>query len=176
MPGKIFCAIFILLSSAILTACGGGNGETTTPVPDDNGTTSVASQDPVEINNGTKGSRDNSIVCMTPAAPGTATISDDTITIDISNASDGYICATYTGDASRTRIIITTPSDVAYSYDLTTDVCDTFPLTEGGGSYNVGVYDLISGNDYSILLNEDQSWFRRPITILMRSRWYIIML
>ncbi len=43
---------------------------------------------------------------------------------------------------------------VSYTYDLQKDVCDTFPLTGKNGLYNVGIYELVSGNDYSVLFND----------------------
>ncbi len=105
--------------------------------------------------NDSKGTRDNLPLCLVPKADGATVSGNDNVSIDISNSSDGYICITYTGDASRTRLIVTTPQNLSYTYDLSKDVCDTFPLTGENGTYNVGVYEQISGNDYSVLFKQD---------------------
>lgn len=147
--------IFLIISSTFFSACG-TSPVSTTPSPGKNVTSTIEDVS-VPADSASKGSRDNTIICLTPSAPGTNTLGNESISIDISNVSDGYICVTYTGDAARTRIIITTPEDIAYTYDLKKDVCDTFPLTGGVGTYNVGIYELISGNDYSVLYNEDFS-------------------
>ena len=149
----ILCLIFVL------TACGSGESSPSAPVSsntsNDPSTTIEDTAAPAAEN--VKGSRDNTTVCLVPLADGVKTMGVDTVTIDHSHAEDGYICVTYTGDASRTRMIITTPEGVAYTYDLVTGVCDTFPLTGGAGTYNVGIYELISGNDYSVLFCDDLS-------------------
>ena len=156
MASKVFSSIIIASMSALLVACGSDGSSESMPVLDKSVT--AASEEPATSSEpSSKGSRDNTISCLVPKASGTQTIGTDTVTIDISNTSDGYICVKYTGDASRTRIMLTTPDDTAYTYDLTNNVSDTFPLTGGPGTYNVGIYELISGNDYSVLFCEDFS-------------------
>lgn len=156
MIRKTLYTICTLSVSLLLTACGSNGSPESMPVLDESSPKSVEESNAAD-NGQTKGSRDNTISCLVSEASGTNTLGTDTVTIDISNTSDGYICVEYTGDASRTRIMITTPDDTAYTYDLTKGVLDTFPLTGGAGTYNVGIYELISGNDYSVLFCEDFS-------------------
>lgn len=137
--------------SITLAACGEQGASVSVPSSTDSSiaATETASESAVQ------GTRDNSPRCMLPNTSGTNIIGEETVDINISNTSDGYISITYKGDSSRTRLIITTPQGLSYTYDLYKNQCDTFPLTGESGTYNVGVYEQISGNDYSILFNED---------------------
>lgn len=149
--------IFTIAScmSLCLTACGSQGGSNTAPpnITSNNSSSLPANEDSNNSSN-KKGSRDNTPHCLVPSADGTNIIGNETVDVDISHTKDGYICVTYKGDAERTRLIISTPLQVSYTYDLQKDVCDTFPLTGENGLYNVGIYELISGNDYSVLYND----------------------
>ena len=159
MKKRLLSTTCILCLALSLSACSSGGDSSVAPSTGNPGTEASANIEdtsvPADAN--VKGSRDNKSVCLTPLADGTLTMGEETVTIDYSHADQGYICVTYTGDAERTRMIITTPEGVAYTYDLAKNVCDTFPLTGGGGTYNVGVYELISGNDYSVLFCDDMT-------------------
>ena len=156
MRQKLQTALLIISLTVLLSACSSQGSSSPSPALNDPAPETVSVQDEPS-SQPSSGNRDNTSECLVPKADGTSTLGNDTVTIDISNASDGYICVTYSGDASRTRAIITIPSQVAYTYDLTTDVCEVFPLTGGVGDYNIGIYELISGNNYSILYNDDFS-------------------
>lgn len=158
MLTKKLCIITLLLCISLgLVSCGtqGGDNSASSDL-----TTSISSvsDSTDEIsdsgNEPVKGARSCIPNCLIPLNDGTKVIGTDTVSIDISHNEDGYICVTYTGDAERTRLMITTPQQVTYTYDLTTGICDAFPLTGGCGSYSVGVYELISGNDYSVLFSD----------------------
>jgi len=155
MTQKSLSIISIIFLSLFLIACAKSEAINQSPQLDKTIESSVAEES--MSSTPPKGSRDNTSTCLTPLIENTIVLGNDTVTIDITNASCGYICVTYIGDAARTRLIVTTPSDKAYTYDLTKDICDVFPLTDGGGTYNIGIYELISGNDYSVLYNEDFS-------------------
>ena len=101
----------------------------------------------------TKGSRDNTPVCLEPSSPGTATFSDSTYLVDYSNASEGYITASYTGDSPKVKFQITLPDGSLYTYNLT-DKQDVFPLSSDSGTYSVGIFENISNNEYATLMFE----------------------
>lgn len=84
----------------------------------------------------------------TPDASGTVTYGNGTVCVDASNASDGYLMIKYTGRAPKIKVRITNTTE--YTYDLNTSgQYETFPLTEGNGSYTVMVFENISGTMYS---------------------------
>ena len=86
-----------------------------------------------------EGSRPADPVVYTPEAPGSEVIGTDALKIDISNRTDGYVMAQYTGDAAKANIQITGEDGVAYKYFLTPS--DSFIPTafvEGGRVLGTG--------------------------------------
>ena len=82
-----------------------------------------------------------------PSSPGYLTQSNDRAVIDYSNMRDGYVTVEYLENTDRMlRVVITSPGDSSYIYDLNPDKSDKFPvsevlpLTEGNGLYTIGVY------------------------------------
>ncbi len=96
--------------------------------------------------------RDSTPVCLVPEAPGTAEIRNEVAVIDASHCDCGYIMAAYTGSVSKIKLRITGPDKVVYTYDLHRDGYETFPLSSGDGSYEITIYENISGTSYSTCL------------------------
>ena len=88
---------------------------------------------------------------LMPVASGTEVRKNSRAQVDISNKQDGYIMIRYTGrGGARTMTIITGPSGVQYVYHLRNDgQWEVFPLSDGNGSYTVGIFRNISGNQFS---------------------------
>lgn len=101
--------------------------------------------------------RDNTPVCLVPTADGIAETHNEVASIDYSHASDGYICANYTGSCPKVKIRITSPDSTVYTYDLHGNGYETFPLSSGSGNYEVTIYENVSGNNYSTCLYEKVS-------------------
>lgn len=96
-----------------------------------------------------KGSRDNTSVCRTPSAPGTVAYTTETSLLDISNASEGYVCASYYGTCPKVKFQVTGPDAVTYTYNLHGGY-EYFPLSAGSGTYTFGIYENITSNQYSV--------------------------
>ena len=105
----------------------------------------------------TKGTRDNTPKVLTPTAPGTAVKGNSYVTIDISNASEGYIFVTYLGSSGKVKFQLTGNDGVTYTYNLQTNVATVLPLQAGTGNYALGCYENISGNQYAAVYNESVS-------------------
>lgn len=101
--------------------------------------------------------RDSTPVCLVPVADGVDETHNDVASIDYSNASDGYICANYTGSCPKVKLRITSPDSTVYTYDLHGGGYETFPLSSGNGDYEVTIYENISGTNYSTCLYEKVS-------------------
>ena len=88
---------------------------------------------------------------LMPVASGTEVRRNARAQVDISNRRDGYIMIRYTGrGGARTMAIVTGPSGVQYVYHLRNDgEWEVFPLSDGNGSYTVGIFRNISGNQFS---------------------------
>ena len=76
---------------------------------------------------------------------------NDKVDVDLSYTSDGYFRVTYKGGGSaKLKVIVDTPNKIQYQYNLgTSKDGEVFPLTEGDGTYTIGVYTNTSGNKYA---------------------------
>ena len=88
---------------------------------------------------------------LTPVASGKDVKQNTKAVVDSSNKQDGYIMVKYIGGgSSNIKVLITSPSQVTYTYNLNKDgTYEVFPLSGGNGTYSVGVYKNISGTQYS---------------------------
>ena len=141
--GKFILLPILLCMSLVFCSCGAENKQS--------GGNSATKQS--ESSQDTKGSRDNTPVVLTGQADGTVTYGCESVTIDASHISEGYIMVSYTGTNEKVKLQITGPDEVVYTYDLHGDY-ETFPLTAGSGSYTVGVFENIEGTSYSTLFTQ----------------------
>ncbi len=83
-----------------------------------------------------------------PTSPGTECAVSDKGAVDYSNASQGYVSAKYTGNASKLKLRISC-GEMHDDYDLTPGKTEYFPLVFGNGEYTVTIYENTSGTRYS---------------------------
>lgn len=90
-------------------------------------------------------------------SPGDAVEKTATASIDYSNASLGYISASYSGNSKRAKLRIVC-NEVTYDHDLSvTGEYEYFPLSQGGGDYRIQIYEQLEGKLYSIVLDLNTS-------------------
>ena len=78
--------------------------------------------------------------------------------IDASSTNKGYICVRYLGGSSKRIKVLVTKGGTTYQYNLNNSgYYEVFPLSAGSGTYNVGIYEQVSGNAYSQLYVTDLS-------------------
>ena len=157
---SILSAVFLF--SMYLCGCGsagsapsGGSkgasskGAKTTTVSDD--ATATAPSVPK-----VKGSRDNTPVCLVPKAPGDTVYENEYAHLDTSNITEGYIIISYTGSSGKVKLQITGPTQITYTYNLTTGTPteEVFPLQCGDGEYLINVYENIQGTQYSTVFSQ----------------------
>lgn len=88
---------------------------------------------------------------LVPSAPGTNVQKNDRVVIDISNTAQGYVMVKYTGQKSKIKVQVVKAGGSTYTYDLAArDAFETFPLSEGNGSYTVKVLENVSGTSYAM--------------------------
>lgn len=105
-----------------------------------------------------KGSRDNTIKVLEPIASGKNVYGNDTVSIDASNTSDGYVMVSYSGSKKKVRMLIETPKHNQYNYLINTDgQYDVFPLSEGNGDYAISVYENMHDDMYSVAFTQTVS-------------------
>ena len=69
--------------------------------------------------------------------------------IDYSNTRDGYVMVQFTGQtAKRIKAQVKGPT-ATYTYNVTPGRWEVFPLSDGNGSYQVGVYENVNGTKYA---------------------------
>ncbi|MCR4704941.1 MAG: transglutaminase-like domain-containing protein [Lachnospiraceae bacterium] len=73
--------------------------------------------------------------------------------IDVSNTSEGYFIANYSGKNKKVKLQVECPNGVTYSYNLHGGD-EVFPLSAGDGTYKIGIYENVTGNRYSKALQE----------------------
>ncbi len=107
---------------------------------------------------------------LLPQASGAVVYGSDTISIDASNTSEGYVMVRYAGASEQVRLRITIPGGTFYIYALAIGQYETFPLTGGSGSYHMEVlehayddmYALAFSQDIEVALNDEFKPFLYP--------------
>lgn len=92
---------------------------------------------------------------LLPAADGIQVYENDTVSIDASHTSEGYVMVRYTGPADRSRIQSTAPDGTLYSYFLKPGSYQTFPLSGGSGSYHLEIYEHAYDSKYALAFSQD---------------------
>ncbi len=86
---------------------------------------------------------------LTATAPGTKVKKNSKATIDYSNAADGYVMVQYTEKTDvRLKVQVKGPKST-YTYNISPEKWNVFPLSEGNGKYTVAVYRNVSGTKYA---------------------------
>jgi len=113
-----------------------------------------------------------SFVIPVPTASGVNVSRNAKAEIDYSNSRDGYVMVRFMERAaSAVRVIITGPSDTRYQYHLNTNGSwEVFPLSDGNGTYTIGVFEQVAGNRFAtantvtinVTLSDEFAPFLRP--------------
>ena len=154
----LICSILLVLS---LTGCGGSGQSSSAPgssaFTDTEDKSPVSSGDETTEANpatDTKGSRDNTPMCLVPTADGSVTDGNEFVSLDLSHASDGYFMAKYLGTNAKVKMQATGPNGVTYTYNLGTSY-EVFPFAAGNGTYAIGIHENISGTQYATVYSNN---------------------
>ncbi len=111
---------------------------------------------------------------LTVSAPGTATKQNDKAVIDYSNMTDGYVMIRYTAQTSaRLKVQLNGPTTL-YKYDLPVGQWVAFPLSDGDGTYKIGVYENVVDNKYATVLSVSISvTMKDQFAPFLRSNQYV---
>ena len=88
---------------------------------------------------------------LVPTAAGINTAANAQAEIDYSHARYGYVKVRFLQPgATSVRVIIDSPGGRRYQYRLNTNGdWEVFPLSEGNGSYTIGVFEQVQGNRFA---------------------------
>lgn len=99
--------------------------------------------------------RDNTPQILTPVANGTVTYGDDSVVIDASHTSDGYVMVKYTGTCELVKVLLTLPDQTVYKYTLSLNGdYDVFPLPGGDGTYQVDIMEHVVDDQYATAFSQ----------------------
>ena len=107
---------------------------------------------------------------LRPEASGALTEETDRAVIDYSNTADGYVMARWKETPEkRIKVQVKGPT-TTYTYNLTKDTWETFPLSDGNGAYQIAVYENVEGSKYALVqsvsveveLSDEFAPFLRP--------------
>lgn len=114
-------------------------------------------EDSQKIEPSSEQKRESTLSNLMPNASGTVCYGNDIVSIDASNASDGYIMVRYDGSSEKAKLQITIPDSTIYTYTLTAGDYNTFPLTGGNGSYHLDILEYAFDNNYALAFSQDFS-------------------
>lgn len=90
---------------------------------------------------------------VSAVASGTLVKENASAVIDYSNTADGYVMVQYTVQSQqRLKVQVKGPT-TTYTYNLTPLEWAVFPLSDGNGSYQVAVYQNVTGSKYAAVLS-----------------------
>lgn len=92
---------------------------------------------------------------LQPVADGVVLYQNDTVVIDASHTSEGYVMIRYLGDADRAKLQMVIPNGTQYSYDLAGDIYQVFPLSGGDGCYHIEVLEHAYDDLYALAFAQD---------------------
>lgn len=151
MSRKIRWLIPLLLSMALLAGC----GQAAVQEPEEEFLDHVTLMS-VELENEAVALADSPAALdslLVPAASGTAVKKNEEAVIDYSNTADGYVMVKYTASTTKGLKVQVKGPATTYTYNLTAGQWDTFPLSDGNGSYQTVVYENLSGTKYATVLS-----------------------
>lgn len=90
---------------------------------------------------------------LLPEASGKQVKENGKAVIDYSNVKDGYVMAQFTASTSNRLVVQTAGPTTTYTYNLTAGEWETFPLSDGNGSYKVTVLENVTGKKYAVVLS-----------------------
>ena len=131
--------------STVLMSCGSDTG----------GSAGITSQSEAPASVEAKGQRENTVKVLKPEASGVTVYTNGEVSIDASNAAEGYVMVSYSGDSKKVRMLIETPAQNQYNYLMDLDgQYDVYPLSEGSGVYKIGVYENLHDDQYSVAFSQ----------------------
>lgn len=86
--------------------------------------------------------------CLTPVAGGAVTYGDEELTVDATNASEGYFYVIYSGENNDIKIQISASDSITYTYKVFPGET-VIPLPFGPGEYSVIAYEGLGNGMYA---------------------------
>ena len=88
---------------------------------------------------------------LVPESPGTDTLGQSPLLLDISNISQGYLTAKSDDNGTTKNVQLTSEDGTVYSYFIKSGEKAVIPFTSGSGTYQISCYEQISDSQYAAL-------------------------
>ncbi len=150
-------AFALLFGALLFSGCGdsgqsnpGGSGGTGTPTQQSSGGSSSSSK---KNNEKLEQQASQSLLekfgeIQNPSAPGTTVIGNESVTIDISNATEGYYQVSYHGSNPKVKLQVLGPDQIKYTYNIKNEPV-YLPFSGGNGEYQFALYEQVVDTQYS---------------------------
>ena len=101
--------------------------------------------------------RDNTPKVLEVSTPGEAVIEHEKAVMDYSNISEGYFCVRSKISSTKVKVLVTVnATGNQYQYTIyNTDQFIVIPLSEGNGSYSVGIWENLTGDEYMAIFGQE---------------------
>ncbi len=156
--GRMACFL-MSLTLVFLPACGitrANAGEGESPPGSSGVREETTNSDNADAGNADAGKKRESVASvLIPEAIGQSVIGTDTVAVDISNVSDGYVMASYTGTASDCKMQLTVPDGTVYTFTVPSNDYGVFPLSGGNGKYGFELLEHVQGKSYAVIHSGD---------------------
>ena len=158
----------LLLVAAVLSGCAGEDPvPQTQPVTETEAAQTVATQPPETVIPETISPEQEAQamaeepptpavpVVLVPQASGEKTESCDVAEVDYSHTEDGYVMVRFTGETEKRLKVLLKGPKTTYNYNLPKGEWTVFPLSDGNGKYQLGIYRNVSGKQYATVMMAD---------------------
>ena len=113
-------------------------------------------------------------IVLEPKASGTLQTSNGSATIDYSHAQEGYVMVRFQQQIQQRLKVLVQGPETTYSYNLPVGEWTVFPLSDGNGSYRVGVYENTTGSRYAtVLIAEFEVQLQDEFAPFLRPNQYV---
>ena len=152
-------SLYLVLLALLVSLAGCGGGTTETPSADKNPPAAEEQVAPPALPD-----------ILQPEASGVLTVGDDKAVIDYSNTADGYVMVQFKAQTDKKLKVQVKGPTTTYTYTIKSGQWETFPLSDGNGAYQVGVYEnveekkyaLVQSADFTAALTDEFAPFLRP--------------
>ena len=92
---------------------------------------------------------------LVPEASGNVTFGSEEISIDASNTGEGYVMVRYQGSSDKVKLQLKEPDGTVYTYTLSQDGYEAFPLSGGDGNYHLDILEHAYDEMYALAMSQD---------------------
>lgn len=90
---------------------------------------------------------------LEPEASGVTVEENEKAVIDYSNIADGYVMVKFTAETEKRLKVQVKGPTTTYKYDISVGEWETFPLSDGNGTYQITVFENAEGSKYAAVLS-----------------------